>query len=161
MATKRFVSKDNLGRVWTRLFGKVLNSKEEIEANTSENMIAGADAVKEVYSSFDGLANLSMERKTIEIALSWMVIFSYTATEDCVYYINAVVESTAYVTLQIRLNELYIAGTNNALPNTAYGFTRNCQCIVPMKKGQILSVQIATTPNVISAPVSIISGRLK
>lgn len=51
MATKRFVSKDNLGRVWTRLFGKVLNSKEEIEANTSENMIAGADAVKEVYSS--------------------------------------------------------------------------------------------------------------
>lgn len=55
MATKRFVSKDNLGRVWTRLFGKVLNSKEEIEANTSENMIAGADAVKEVYSSFGGL----------------------------------------------------------------------------------------------------------
>ena len=52
MATKRFVSKDNLGRVWMRLFGKVLNSKEEIEANTSENMIAGADAVKEVYSSF-------------------------------------------------------------------------------------------------------------
>lgn len=51
MATKRFVSKDNLSRVWTRLFGKVLNSKEEIEANTSENMIAGADAVKEVYSS--------------------------------------------------------------------------------------------------------------
>lgn len=51
MATKRFVSKDNLGRVWMRLFGKVLNSKEEIEANTSENMIAGADAVKEVYSS--------------------------------------------------------------------------------------------------------------
>lgn len=51
MATKRFVSKDNLGRVWMRLFGKVLNSKEEIEANTSENMIAGADAVKEVYNS--------------------------------------------------------------------------------------------------------------
>lgn len=51
MATKRFVSKDNLGRVWMRLFGKVLNSKEEIEANKSENMIAGADAVKEVYSS--------------------------------------------------------------------------------------------------------------
>lgn len=56
MATKRFVSKDNLGRVWTRLFGKVLNSKEEIEANTSENMIAGADAVKEVYSSFGSLS---------------------------------------------------------------------------------------------------------
>lgn len=55
MATKRFVSKDNLGRVWMRLFGKVLNSKEEIEANTSENMIAGADAVKEVYSSLGGL----------------------------------------------------------------------------------------------------------
>ena len=54
MATKRFVSKDNLGRVWMRLFGKVLNSKEEIEANTSENMIAGADAVKEVYSSLGG-----------------------------------------------------------------------------------------------------------
>lgn len=54
MATKRFVSKDNLGRVWTRLFGKVLNSKEEIEANKSENMIAGADAVKEVYSSLGG-----------------------------------------------------------------------------------------------------------
>lgn len=56
MATKRFVSKDNLGRVWTRLFGKVLNSKEEIEANKSENMIAGADAVKEVYSSLGGLS---------------------------------------------------------------------------------------------------------
>lgn len=55
MATKRFVSKDNLGRVWARLFGKVLNSREEIEANTSENMIAGADAVKEVYSSLGGL----------------------------------------------------------------------------------------------------------
>lgn len=55
MATKRFVSKDNLGRVWTRLFGKVLNSKEEIEANKSENMIAGADAVKEVYSSLNGM----------------------------------------------------------------------------------------------------------
>lgn len=55
MATKRFVSKDNLGRVWMRLFGKVLNSKEEIEANTSENMIAGADAVKEVYSSLNGM----------------------------------------------------------------------------------------------------------
>lgn len=54
MATKRFVSKENLGRVWMRLFGKVLNSKEEIEANTSENMIAGADAVKEVYSSLGG-----------------------------------------------------------------------------------------------------------
>ena len=51
MATKKFVSKDNLSRVWTRLLGKVLNSKEEIEANTSENMIAGAEAVKEVYSS--------------------------------------------------------------------------------------------------------------
>lgn len=57
MATKRFVSKDNLGRVWTRLFGKVLNSKEEIEANTSENMIAGADAVKEVYSSLESQPN--------------------------------------------------------------------------------------------------------
>ena len=56
MATKRFVSKNNLGRVWMRLFGKVLNSKEEIEANTSENMIAGADAVKEVYSSFGTLS---------------------------------------------------------------------------------------------------------
>lgn len=51
MATKKFVSKDNLSRVWTRLFGKVLNSKEEIEANTSENMIAGATSVKELYSS--------------------------------------------------------------------------------------------------------------
>ena len=51
MAQKKFVSQGNLGRVWTRLFGKVLNSKEEIEANTSSNMIAGADAVKEVYSS--------------------------------------------------------------------------------------------------------------
>lgn len=51
MATKKFVSKDNLSRVWTRLFGKVLNSKEEIEANTSENMIAGATTVKELYSS--------------------------------------------------------------------------------------------------------------
>lgn len=57
MATKRFVSKDNLGRVWTRLFGKVLNSKEEIEANKSENMIAGADAVKEVYSSLESQPN--------------------------------------------------------------------------------------------------------
>ena len=161
MATKRFVSKDNLGRVWTRLFGKVLNSKEEIEANKSENMIAGADSVKEVYSSLGTLINLSMERNTIEIPISWKDIVPYTATEDCIYYINAIVESTAYVTLQIRLNELYIAGTNNALPNTAYGFTRNCQAIVPMKKGQILSVQIATTPNVISAPVTIISGRLK
>ena len=56
MATKRFVSKDNLGRVWARLFGKVLNSKEEIDANKSENMIAGADAVKEVYSSLGGLS---------------------------------------------------------------------------------------------------------
>lgn len=53
MATKKFVSKDNLSRVWTRLFGKVLNSKEEIEANTSENMIAGATSVKELYSSLD------------------------------------------------------------------------------------------------------------
>lgn len=114
-----------------------------------------------INSSLNSLANLSMERNTIEIPLSWGTIFSYTATEDCIFYINAIVESTAYVTLQIRLNELYIAGTNNALPNTAYGFTRNCQAIVPMKKGQILSVQIATTPNVISAPVSIISGRLK
>ncbi len=51
MATKKFVSKENLSRVWTRLFGKVLNSKEEIEANTSENMIAGATSVKELYSS--------------------------------------------------------------------------------------------------------------
>ena len=48
---KGFVSKKNLSRAWNRLFGKVLNSKEEIEANTSENMIAGAEAVKEVYSS--------------------------------------------------------------------------------------------------------------
>jgi len=61
MATKKFVSKDNLSRVWTRLFGKVLNSKEEIEANTSENMIAGAEAVKEVYSSLaDGNMSFSI-----------------------------------------------------------------------------------------------------
>ena len=53
MATKKFVSKENLSRVWTRLFGKVLNSKEEIEANTSENMIAGATSVKELYSSLE------------------------------------------------------------------------------------------------------------
>lgn len=59
MATKRFVSKDNLGRVWTRLFGKVLNSKEEIEANKSENMIAGADAVKEVYSSLGDISGFT------------------------------------------------------------------------------------------------------
>lgn len=52
MSEKGFVSKKNLSRAWNRLFGKVLNSKEEIEANTSENMIAGAEAVKEVYSSF-------------------------------------------------------------------------------------------------------------
>lgn len=51
MSKKGFVSKNNLSRAWSRLFGKVLNSKEEIEANTSENMIAGAEAVKEVYSS--------------------------------------------------------------------------------------------------------------
>lgn len=53
VSEKRFVSKKNLSRAWRRLFGKVLNSKEEIEANTSENMIAGAEAVKEVYSSLD------------------------------------------------------------------------------------------------------------
>ena len=51
MSKKGFVSKNNLSRAWSRLFGKVLNSEEEIEANTSENMIAGAEAVKEVYSS--------------------------------------------------------------------------------------------------------------
>ena len=51
VSEKGFVSKKNLSRAWNRLFGKVLNSKEEIEANTSENMIAGAEAVKEVYSS--------------------------------------------------------------------------------------------------------------
>lgn len=51
MSEKGFVSKKNLSRAWNRLFGKVLNSKEEIEANTSENIIAGAEAVKEVYSS--------------------------------------------------------------------------------------------------------------
>ena len=54
MSEKGFVSKKNLSRAWNRLFGKVLNSKEEIEANTSENMIAGAEAVKEVYSSLGG-----------------------------------------------------------------------------------------------------------
>lgn len=53
MSEKGFVSKKNLSRAWNRLFGKVLNSKEEIEANTSENMIAGAEAVKEVYSSLE------------------------------------------------------------------------------------------------------------
>lgn len=53
VSEKRFVSKKNLSRAWRRLFGKVLNSKEEIEANTSENMIAGAEAVKEVYSSLN------------------------------------------------------------------------------------------------------------
>lgn len=57
MSEKGFVSKKNLSRAWNRLFGKVLNSKEEIEANTSENMIAGAEAVKEVYSSLDSLTN--------------------------------------------------------------------------------------------------------
>ena len=67
MATKRFVSKDNLGRVWTRLFGKVLNSKEEIEANKSENMIAGADAVKEVYSSFGGVSQFIVDDSTGKI----------------------------------------------------------------------------------------------
>lgn len=139
----------------------VLDTWEEIQANTTAGKVAGALPVKELYSSLGTLINLSMERNTIEIPTSWKDIVPYTATEDCIYYINAIVESTAYVTLQIRLNELYIAGTNNALPNTAYGFTRNCQAIVPMKKGQILSVQIATTPNVISAPVTIISGRLK
>lgn len=56
VSEKRFVSKKNLSRAWRRLFGKVLNSKEEIEANTSENMIAGAEAVKEVYSSLNGLS---------------------------------------------------------------------------------------------------------
>ena len=56
VSEKRFVSKKNLSRAWRRLFGKVLNSKEEIEANTSENMIAGAEAVKEVYSSLGGLS---------------------------------------------------------------------------------------------------------
>lgn len=67
MATKRFVSKDNLGRVWTRLFGKVLNSKEEIEANKSENMIAGADAVKEVYSSLGGVSQFIVDDSTGKI----------------------------------------------------------------------------------------------
>lgn len=57
MSEKGFVSKKNLSRAWNRLFGKVLNSKEEIEANTSENMIAGAEAVKEVYSSLNVLKN--------------------------------------------------------------------------------------------------------
>ena len=57
MSEKGFVSKKNLSRAWNRLFGKVLNSKEEIEANTSENMIAGAEAVKEVYSSLESQPN--------------------------------------------------------------------------------------------------------
>lgn len=57
VSEKRFVSKKNLSRAWRRLFGKVLNSKEEIEANTSENMIAGAEAVKEVYSSLEKLSS--------------------------------------------------------------------------------------------------------
>lgn len=59
VSEKRFVSKKNLSRAWRRLFGKVLNSKEEIEANTSENMIAGAEAVKEVYSSLKNENNES------------------------------------------------------------------------------------------------------
>lgn len=62
VSEKRFVSKKNLSRAWRRLFGKVLNSKEEIEANTSENMIAGAEAVKEVYSSLaNGDISFSVE----------------------------------------------------------------------------------------------------
>lgn len=52
MAEKRFVSKENLSRVWTRLFGKVLNTTEEIDANTDSSMLAGALALKEVNSSF-------------------------------------------------------------------------------------------------------------
>lgn len=94
MATKRFVSKDNLGRVWTRLFGKVLNSKEEIEANKSENMIAGADAVKEVYSSLQEVQNNSFKleklcnAQVLTMSQSNIAVSNITDYKFLYFYVN-------------------------------------------------------------------------
>ena len=94
MATKKFVSKDNLSRVWSRLFGKVLNSKEEIEANTSENMIAGAEAVKEVYSSLEKHKFMPDYKNTTTVG---EYISNYTVSEDCYIMISG--ENTTSVSI--------------------------------------------------------------
>lgn len=94
MATKKFVSKDNLSRVWTRLFGKVLNSKEEIEANTSENMIAGATTVKELYSSLNGCS------------------FEQEGNSFYIIGADAVRKKLGSVTLYIRATSSYVSDSN-------------------------------------------------
>ena len=52
---KRWVSLDKLKRAFSNLADKRLDTMEEINANTTPGMLAGADALKEVNSNFGGI----------------------------------------------------------------------------------------------------------
>ena len=50
----KYISFEKLKRFYTKIVGMILNTKEEIEANTNPHMFAGAIALKEIN---DSLAN--------------------------------------------------------------------------------------------------------
>ena len=130
VSEKRFVSKKNLSRAWRRLFGKVLNSKEEIEANTSENMIAGAEAVKEVYSSLGDISNVgNTTYNSVEKILQYYIDNGYLPDLKSMALIPVMTSNTTPSGVASAISERsdYAQPAYYAFRNL-YGDTSNSEC---------------------------------
>ena len=78
----------------------VLDTREEIQANTTAGKVAGALPVKELYSSLIGYPDMSQKIYTN----SWATSFSWTATQDCWVYGACDTRTTTYASI-ICLND--------------------------------------------------------
>ena len=105
--------------------------------------------------------NFECTNNKISIQTSWHTEFEYTATEECVYYLYVAIDSSAYISSQIRLNDKNIGGFNTVFSNTAYGTSRSTSIILPLQANDKLELLLATPDIVKTENVFIIKGKLQ
>lgn len=104
----------------------VLDTIEEISANTSGGKFAGALALKNVNNS---IANVFKGIDTTKIVQTYITSGTYTATKDC-YAIGRIRCSTSGNIAIVYIDgvEVYATGITSSIP-----------ILIPMKKGQKIS----------------------
>ena len=117
-------------------------------------------------SSLGGLSNslfnLKKNTNTVTVGTSWTDILSFTADEDCIYYVHLCIENVS-VSIQGRINNSYtVFGANEQIQNTAYGKARYANAIIPLAKGDNLKVQAAVNgSSAINCGIYMVNGKLK
>ena len=117
----------------------VLDTKEEIEANTEAGKIAGAQAVKEMVGELnDNLSNLSTDLYKFGQQVNIGAVTSYKATNNCLVYIQNTLKNNSFITFKVNDLTAFTAQNGATTENSAL----RMPATLYMSKGDILTIDI-------------------